>query len=91
LNPHSGSKGGQYEDTSLVEKYVMSDEEYAKRKGTLRDWERTQKEKDATFTLRKHAKEHAEMVEVRRLAKLGLDLPMGFEYDENGNPGSHRI
>lgn len=85
LNPHSGSKGGQYEDTSLVAKYVMSDEEYAKRKGTLRDWERTQKEKDATFTLRKHAKEHAEMVEARRLAKLGLDLPTGFEYDEHGN------
>lgn len=86
LNPHSGSKGGQYEDTSLVDKYVMSEEEYAKRKGTLRDWQQQQKAKDATFTLRKHAKEHSEMVEARRLAKLGLELPPGFEYDENGAP-----
>ena len=84
LNPHSGSSGGQYEDTSLVEKYRMSEEDYEKRKGTLRDWERKQKEKDATFTLRKHAREHREMVEARRQAKLGLELPEGFEYDENG-------
>ena len=84
LNPHSGSSGGQYEDTSLVEKYRMPEKDYEKRKGTLRDWERKQKEKDATFTLRKHAREHREMVEARRQAKLGLELPEGFEYDENG-------
>mmetsp|Transcript_15763 Transcript_15763/g.23882 ORF Transcript_15763/g.23882 Transcript_15763/m.23882 type:complete len:325 (-) Transcript_15763:302-1276(-) len=86
LNPHSGSKGGQYEDTSLVRKYVMSDEDYHKRKGTIRDWERTKKETDPNFSLRKHAKEHREMVEAQRQAKLGLELPQGFEYDENGKP-----
>mmetsp|Transcript_25897 Transcript_25897/g.38262 ORF Transcript_25897/g.38262 Transcript_25897/m.38262 type:complete len:326 (-) Transcript_25897:1352-2329(-) len=84
LNPHSGSKGGQYENTDLVKKYRMSDEDYHKRKGTLRDWERKKKEADPTFSLRKHAKEHREMVEAQRQAKLGLELPKGFEYDENG-------
>lgn len=84
LDPHSGSKGGGYEDTSLVERYVMSDEEYNKRKGTLRDWGRKQKEKDSTFTLAKHAKQHRELMEAQRQAKLGLELPKGFEYDANG-------
>lgn len=84
LDPHSASKGGGYEDTSLVKKYEMSDEEYNKRKGTLRDWGRQQKEKDSNFTLAKHAKEHREMMEAQRQAKLGLELPKGFEYDGNG-------
>lgn len=84
LDPHSGSKGGGYEDTSLVKKYVMSDEEYNKRKGTLRDWGRQQKEKDSTFTLAKHAKQHRELMEAQRQAKLGLDLPKGFEYGADG-------
>ena len=84
LDPHSGSKGGGYEDTSLVEKYVMTDEDYNKRKGTLRDWGRQQKEKDSSFTLAKHAKEHRELMEAQRQAKLGLELPKGFEYGADG-------
>lgn len=84
LDPHSGSKGGGYEDTSLVKKYKMSEEDYDKRKGTLRDWGKQQKVKDSTFTLAKHAKQHREMMEAQRQAKLGLELPTGFEYDNNG-------
>mmetsp|Transcript_19336 Transcript_19336/g.26829 ORF Transcript_19336/g.26829 Transcript_19336/m.26829 type:complete len:340 (-) Transcript_19336:61-1080(-) len=84
VNPHSGSKNGQYENTALVEKYRMTEEEYDKRKGTLRDWERRQKEKDANFTLAKHAREHREMVEARRQHKLGLALPDGFDVDCTG-------
>lgn len=84
LNPHSGSKGGQYEDVSLVQKYRMSEEEYNARKGTLRDWEREQKAKDSTFTLRKHAKQHRELGEAQRQHKLGLPLPPGFFLDNNG-------
>lgn len=85
LDPHSGSKGGQYEDTSLVQKYQISEEDYNKRKGTLRDWARQQKAKDQNFTFAKHAKEHRELMEAQRQAKLGLDLPKGFEFDSNGN------
>jgi tubulin-folding cofactor B len=83
-NPHSGSRGGQYEDTSLVEKYVMPEELYDQRKGTLRDWGRQQKSKDASFTLAKHAREHRELVEAQRQFKLGLPLPPGFVVDSTG-------
>ena len=83
LDPHSGSRRGQYEDVSLVQKYVMSDEEYNKRKGTLRDWERQEKAKDPSFTLRKHAKEHQEMQEAQRCARLGQELPKGFVVEGN--------
>lgn len=84
LNPHSGSKGGQYEDTSLVEKFTLSEQDYDRRKGTLRDWGRQQKSKDANFTLAKHAREHRELVEAQRQAKLGLPLPEGFCKDATG-------
>jgi len=84
-NPLSGSSGGQYEDTSLVEKYQMTDAEYDKRKGTLRDWGREQKERDANFTLAKHAKEHRERVEAMREFKLGnFPLPYGYVVDSTG-------
>ncbi|GFH57295.1 hypothetical protein CTEN210_13771 [Chaetoceros tenuissimus] len=84
LDPNSGSAGGAYEDTSLVKRYQMSDEDYDKRKGTLRDWSRQQQAKDKNFSLAKHAKEHREMQEAQRQAKLGLELPKGFEYDDQG-------
>lgn len=84
-NPLSGSAGGQYEDTSLVEKYRMSDAEYDRRKGTLRDWEREQRVKDANFTLSKHAKEHRERCEAKREFKLGnFPLPYGYVVDSTG-------
>jgi len=82
IDPHSGSKGGAYEDTALVPKYKMTDEEYDKRKGTLRDWTREQKSKDENFNLAKHAREHRELMEAVRQFKLGLPLPDGFEVDD---------
>lgn len=84
-NPLSGSAGGQYEDVSLVKKYRISEEDYNKRKGTLMDWARQQKEKDPSFTLAKHAKEHREMCEARREFKLGnFPLPYGYVVDSTG-------
>ena len=84
LDPHSGSKGGQYEDTSLVKKFALSEDEYNQRKGTLRDWGREQKAKDANFSFAKHAHQHRELLEAQRQAKLGLPLPEGFHYDATG-------
>jgi tubulin-folding cofactor B len=84
LNPLSGSSGGQYENVSLVKKYKMTEEEYSKRKGTLRDWGREQKAKDSTFTLAKHARHHRELCEAQRQHKLGLALPKGFFLDSTG-------
>jgi tubulin-folding cofactor B len=84
-NPHSGSARGGYEDVSKVEKYRMSEEEYDTRQGTLRDWGREQKKADSSFTLAKHAREHREWADAKRQGKMGLELPNGFAYDENGD------
>lgn len=83
INPHSSSAGGAYEDTSLVEKYRMTDEEYDKRKGTLRDWGRQKKDNDPGFSLKKHAREHAQLVEARRLYRESGEVKNGFEIDES--------
>ena len=84
LNPHSGSKGGGYENINLVEKYKMSDDAYDQRKGTLRDWNRQQQKKDPNFNLQQHAKNHRELADAKRLAKLNLPLPSNFEYNAKG-------
>lgn len=84
VDPHSKSRGGAYEDTSLVEKFTLSEEEYNKRKGTLRDWGRQMKEKDEGFSLRKHAREHAELVEAKRLYRESGVVKEGFEVDDSG-------
>ena len=85
INPHSSSAGGAYEDTSLVEKYRMTDEEYDKRKGTLRDWGRQKKDNDPGFSLKKHAREHAQLVEARRLYRESGEVKNGFEIDESND------
>ncbi|KAL3796413.1 hypothetical protein HJC23_004210 [Cyclotella cryptica] len=82
IDPYSASANGAYEDTSLVEKFVLSEEEYNKRKGTLRDWGRKQKEADPEFSLKKHAREHAELVEAKRLYRESGEVMRGFEVDE---------
>ena len=84
IDPHSKSAGGAYEDTSLVEKFTLTDEEYNKKKGTLRDWGRKQKENDPDFSLRKHAREHAELVEAKRLYRESGEVKKGFEVDDSG-------
>ncbi len=44
-DPFSLSRGGGLTDVSLVQKYKMSEEDYDKKKGTLRDYIREQKQK----------------------------------------------
>lgn len=83
LDPHSSSANGGYEDTSLVEKFRLTDEEYDRKKGTLRDWGRKRREEDPNFTLRRHAREHAELVEARRAYREGGVVKDGFEVDES--------
>ena len=78
MDPHWGSWGGQYEDTSLVKKFVLSEDEYNRRKGTLRNWERQQKIKDANFTLAKHARERWDLL------CEAQSLPEGFCRDASG-------
>jgi tubulin-folding cofactor B len=83
-NPHSDSANGAYEDTSLVEKYRMTEAEYNARKGTLRDWARKQKQEDPNFSLRRHAERQRAKVEAVKLNKQGLPLPPGFYVDNLG-------
>lgn len=84
IDPHSSSANGAYEDTSLVQKFSLTEEEYDKRKGTLRDWGRQKKELDPEFSLRKHAREHAQLVEARRFYKESGTVKDGFEMESDG-------
>lgn len=79
LNPNSISSGGALEDVSLVKKYEISNDDYNKRKNTLRRWEQEQKAEDPSFTLAKHGQHHKELQEAKNLHKCGLPVPDGFE------------
>jgi len=50
-DPFSLSRGGGLTDTSLVEKYKMSDEDYDKRQNTLRSFMKAKKAEDPNFRL----------------------------------------
>lgn len=48
-DPYSLSRGGGLTDTSLVQKYQISDDAYDKRKGTVRDFIRQKKLEDPNY------------------------------------------
>jgi len=50
MDPHSYSKDGGLENVNLVEKYVMSDEDYEKRENALRNYKKKMREKDPYWT-----------------------------------------
>jgi tubulin-folding cofactor B len=50
-DPNSASKGGWLEDTSLVEKYRISDEDYAKRPNTYLSYKTKMRENDPAWTM----------------------------------------
>ena len=51
-DPYSLSRNGGLTDVSLVEKYKISDEDYDKRKGTMRDYIREQRKANPNFKLK---------------------------------------
>jgi len=53
LDPNSASANGWLEDVSKVEKYVMSDEDYDKREGSIRKWKQENLARDPTWTVEK--------------------------------------
>lgn len=57
LDPTSASAGGWLEDTSKVEKYVMSDAEYAKRDNTYRKYKEGKIAADPTWTIEREMAE----------------------------------
>lgn len=50
-DPHSASAGGWLEDTSLVPKYTLSDEAYAKKQGSYAKFREKMREKDPSWTM----------------------------------------
>lgn len=48
-NPYSLARNGGLEDVSLVEKYMMTEEEYEKRGNTVRQYKKDQLAKDPTY------------------------------------------
>merc|ERR1711998_86381 len=52
-DPNSLSAGGWLENTELVKKYEISEEDYDKREGTVRKWIQSKKAADPTWTLEK--------------------------------------
>ena len=84
-NPFSISANRALEDVSQVTKFKLTDDEYNVRDKTLRQWKNTQKEKDPTFTLQKHAIQHSKLHEAILMHKRGLPLPSGFVYDDKSN------
>jgi tubulin-specific chaperone B len=73
-NPHSISAGGALENVNLVPKFQLTDEEYHKRKGTLRDW----KTSTDIASYRQHLVEHQGVVAAQRHYKEGKGLPLGY-------------
>lgn len=51
-DPFSLSRNGGLTDVSLVQKYTISEEAYDKRKGTMRDFIRQQREKDPNYKIK---------------------------------------
>lgn len=50
-DPFSASKGGWLEDTSLIQKYQISDEDYAKRPNTYAKYKEEMRKKDPNWTM----------------------------------------
>jgi len=56
LDPHSLSASGGLEDVSLVQKYEISDEDYAKREDNFRNWKASKKAADPSWSFQREVK-----------------------------------
>lgn len=83
-NPYSKSANGALEDTRLVEKFRLTDEQYQARPHTLRRWAQQQKQDNPNFSLRTHAQQHAALQHARKCHQQGMPLPEGFVVKEDG-------
>lgn len=98
-DPFSLSRGGGLTDTSLVEKYRMTDDAYDKRKGTMRDYIREQRKIDPNFKLKPNAQAAAMNKKNSDLNKAeaagpppGIETVAGIEIGNRCeiNPGARR-
>ena len=72
-DPFSLSRGGGLTDVSLVEKYKMSDHDYDKRSGTMRDYIRKKRAEDPKFKLKPQSTPQTAM----RAAQVGAPADVG--------------
>lgn len=85
-NPLSLSAGRALEDVTLVTKFRLTDAEYdAKTSKTLRQWKKEQLQRDPTFTLQKHAAQHAALQHARYCHQRHLPLPLGYKVVRDSN------
>jgi len=56
LDPHSLAAGGGLEDVSLVKKYEISEEDYAKRENNFRNWKAQKKTDDPSWSFQREIK-----------------------------------
>uniref|UniRef100_A0A7R9UBU7 CAP-Gly domain-containing protein n=1 Tax=Pinguiococcus pyrenoidosus TaxID=172671 RepID=A0A7R9UBU7_9STRA len=90
LDPHSLSKGGGLEDTSMIEKYRMTEEAYDKREGTLRDWVRKKKAANPDWMPeweQKSGPRTVDPIDLSEECMKGLELGQRCEVDPGGRRG----
>lgn len=74
-DPFSTAKGGALEDVSLVDKYVMSDEDYDKRENTYRAYKKKMLEKDPNWVPVHVAKARAAAAGEKKLPQAPAEDP----------------
>ncbi|CAK9227045.1 unnamed protein product [Sphagnum jensenii] len=80
-DPTSMSAGGWLEDTSLVEKYTISEDAYNKREDTFRKYREKRVAEDPTWTLQKVTEDH--MADIAS----GIEVGARCEVDPGGKRG----
>lgn len=82
IDPNSNAADGWLEDVSLVKKYEMSDEDYAKRKNTYRAYKEEQKKKDPNWkSIYQKNAEKERAAKQAQLAAAGM-VPKTFTVEE---------
>lgn len=90
-DPYSLSRGGGLTDTSLIEKYRMSDEAYNNRKGTLREFLKEQRAKDPNYKLKPKSDQQSNPTEPPP-ADVGIESVVGINIGDRCEvmPGKRR-
>lgn len=87
LDPYALGRGGALDDVSLVEKYVMTDEEYGKRENTYRNFKAKKREVDPNWTPI-HAKPKPNVVAQPSEEEIRARISVGMRAQVQ--PGSRR-
>ena len=87
-DPYSFSKDGGLENVNLVKKYEMSDEDYAKRENSLRNYKLKMREKDPYWTFLKENRREPKYKDKLPGPESVKDIPIGARCEVQ--PGARR-